>query len=582
MASVGGDSIRATDIGSEECFAHACDTCRQDGIEKKADVFCPTCEENLCSHCLEWHKKWKAFKTHEVQPVSSRRSQISSSQDSHGTTMSFATLCTCNQKCEVSEFCKEHQEVICSTCASVKHRVCKISSIDEICMDESVVKTFNLTTEKVGDLTYKASEIKSIHNACFIDLQETEARCKTEIRNIKTGMMNWVETLEKNALADLHTRIEQQKTILQAAGTSAQNALALLKVDQKLLENAKRSQNKRQMFISNIQLEKSLQHYEAALSEAESKLHVTDMEFKKNEKLPAILQESKNLGQVKTREAESKSEKQEETFLSLQASYVTSVDIKQHGDKNIPVLTGAAFLKNGDLLIADRKNLRLTRLDSAFKVKDSTKCTESPWDIAVISEEEVVVTLTNCQTLQFYHVSPKLQATRNIKLDGSGWFWSVTVANDCIYVSRSTPEILVLDKNCNRLRSITPARTGVKFHGLSYIALNRSGNKLFYSDCNSHQLICMATDGKHIYTYTDPDLRSPRGIIVDEDDNVVITGQSSNNIHMVRADGTKHTALLAFSDGIQKPVGIAYYSTTKTLVVGEWDGELKIFNLKRP
>ena len=185
MASVGGDSIGATGIGSEEYISHMCDTCKHEGIEIKADAYCPTCEENLCSGCLEWHSKLKASKTHEVQPVSSRRDQTTSSQNSDSTMISFATLCTCNQKCEVSKFCKEHQEVICSTCASVKHRACKVSAIDKMCSDESVVKTFNLIIEKVDDLANKAADIRSHQTACLIDLQETETRCKTEIVRLK-------------------------------------------------------------------------------------------------------------------------------------------------------------------------------------------------------------------------------------------------------------------------------------------------------------------------------------------------------------------------------------------------------------
>ena len=343
--------------------------------------------------------------------------------------------------------------------------------------------------------------------------------------------------------------------------------MTLLKVDQELLVNAKKSQNKQHMFISNIQIEKSLHHYEAALLEAESKLHVQDIEFETNKELSTILEKSAGLGKVNTRE-------NRETFLGLQATYFTSVDIRQSGDQTVPTITGATFLHNGDLLIVDSNNSKLTLLDTTLKVKNSTKCIEEPWDIAVISDQEVV--LSACQTLQFYRVSPRLQFIRNIELD----CWSVAVAKDSIYVSRSTPEILVLDTNGNRLRSIAPAQTRISFRELSYIALNPSGNKLYYSDCNGSQLICLTTDGKHIYTYTDPDLKSPRGLIVDDDDNVLIAGEDSNNIHVVRADGTKHNVLVTSSDSIQTPVGMAYNSTTNMLVVSEWDGEkLKIFKL---
>ena len=200
----------------------------------------------------------------------------------------------------------------------------------------------------------------------------------------------------------------------------------------------------------------------------------------------------------------------------------------------------------------------------------------------MINDREVAVTLSSSQMLQYYSVSPKLQAGRHIKLDGGGYCWSVAVTNDCIYISCQTHGILVLDTNGKPMRSITPSQTGINFQGVSYIALNRSGNKLYYSGCKSSQLICMTTDGNHIFTYKDPDLKFPRGLVVDDEDNVLITGENSNNIHVVKSDGTKHKALLTSSDDIQTPLGMAYNSTTKTLVVGGWGVEkLMIFNFQQ-
>ena len=522
---MGSDSVGATGRGSEEYFTDECDTCKQDGIRKKAVVYCPTCEEKMCNQCLEWHKKLKATKSHAVQPATIGMDQKATSQNPNSTMETIATICSCNQKCEVSEFCKDHQELICSTCASVKHRACKISTIDEMSRSESVVQTFSSMCERIGDLASKALEMKSQQGSCINGLQEVETRCETEIRNFKADIISWIDKLETDALADLHSTIADQKLILQRAGDSAGNALRLLTVDQKLIANADKSQNKRQMFISNIQIEKSLQHYETALSEAGSKLNVPNIEFEKNKKLSVILQESIYLGQMKTQESEYKRGKEKETFLGLHAINFTSVNIKQPEDQNVPTVTQTAFLHNGDLLIADRKNSRLTLLDPAFKVKESIKCSGQLWDIAVINDREVAATLQSGQMLQFYNVSPKLQAGRNIKLDGSAQCWSVAITKDCIYVSRSTPDILVLDTNGKTLRSIIPAQMGIHFQSLSYIAINCSGNKLYYSDCWDNKLICMTTVGKHVFTYTDPDLKSPRGLIVDDDDNVLIASE---------------------------------------------------------
>ena len=71
------------------------------------------------------------------------------------------------------------------------------------------------------------------------------------------------------------------------------------------------------------------------------------------------------------------------------------------------------------------------------------------------------------------------------------------------------------------------------------------------------------------------------GLLVDDDDNVLITGEESNNIHVVKSDDMKHKVLVTSSDDIQKPLGMAYNVTTKTLVVGGWEVEKCVFQVSR-
>ena len=494
------------------------------------------------------------------------------------TMKTVATLCSCNQKCEVSEFCKDHQELVCSTCASVKHRGCKVSSIEEMAKSEYVARTFNSMVEKIGDLANKALEMKSQQASCINGLLEVETRCETEIHNFKADIINWVDKLETNALADLHSKIENQKAILQLAGDPAGDASKLLTVDQKMIENAKKSQNKRQMFISNIEIGKSLKHYETALSETESKLNVPNIEFKSNKNIITVMQETDLLGEVTTPKCCN--------FLTLQDKRTKSVNVKHTDDQNAPQVAGIAFVNNGDILCADYNNSRLTLLDSELKSKESSKCSAQPWDIAVIDRQEVIVSFPSAKMLQYYTVSPKLQAGRCINISGETMCWGVKVINDRIYVSRKyyigTPDIIVIDAAGKLLKRMTESDIGNKFNYAYFLALNSSGSKIHLSDFGDNQLICMTPDDNHIFTYTDPELKCPRGLLVDDDDNVLITGQGSNNIHVVKSDGTKHKILLTSSDDIHEPVGMAYDFNTNTLVVGGWGYEkLMIFKFQQ-
>jgi len=62
------------------------------------------------------------------------------------------------------------------------------------------------------------------------------------------------------------------------------------------------------------------------------------------------------------------------------------------------------------------------------------------------------------------------------------------------------------------------------------------------------------------------------GISVDNDGNVYVVGNVSNNVVVISADGQRHRQLLSKSDGLVNPVVLDYdRSTNKLLVVNERD-----------
>jgi DNA-binding beta-propeller fold protein YncE len=67
-------------------------------------------------------------------------------------------------------------------------------------------------------------------------------------------------------------------------------------------------------------------------------------------------------------------------------------------------------------------------------------------------------------------------------------------------------------------------------------------------------------------------LRYPRGITVDNDGNVYVTGRDSNNVVVISPDGQRHKQLLSSKDGLVEPHVLDYErSTNKLLVVNRRD-----------
>jgi len=105
--------------------------------------------------------------------------------------------------------------------------------------------------------------------------------------------------------------------------------------------------------------------------------------------------------------------------------------------------------------------------------------------------------------------------------------------------------------------------------GVYYVAT--SGDKLYYTNVNTHAVTCCDLHGTTQWEFTDERvLRCPRGISVDNDGNVYVVGYNSRNVVVISPDGQRHRQLLSSKDGLVNPSVLDYdKSTNRLLVVNE-------------
>ena len=102
-------------------------------------------------------------------------------------------------------------------------------------------------------------------------------------------------------------------------------------------------------------------------------------------------------------------------FLDIDVISRKLVNVSDRLDYLKPWITGMAFLNNKELMIADRTNKRLTLFDPDINGrKASIMCNSSPFDIAVIDDNHVVVSYSNEHALQFVQVAPTLTFSTRI------------------------------------------------------------------------------------------------------------------------------------------------------------------------
>ena len=253
----------------------------------------------------------------------------------------------------------------------------------------------------------------------------------------------------------------------------------------------------------------------------------------------------------------------------MEVQAINLVEIKLPVDKAKPNITGICFMPEGELVLCDNHNLSIKYLGHALSVKDSLKLSGAPRDVAAIDNGQVVVTLPVRKELQFIKVFPSLKKLRAVSIDKR--CQGVDVAGDQIFVTLYTHgkddgEVRVYDINGNLKKKLGVTKDGsFMFRYPEYVTVGRASGKIFVSDSYEDIVYCITSDGKTVYKYTDNELSKPRGICVDEKNNVIVCGRLSYNIQVITAAGKKLKTLLS-GERIGYPECVAFRPTDGSLV----------------
>ena len=261
-------------------------------------------------------------------------------------------------------------------------------------------------------------------------------------------------------------------------------------------------------------------------------------------------------------------------FTELNVTSVSQKNVRMESDRYPPDTYGCVFMPDERVVLCDRSNNKIKLLDKSFTLQDSLDLPSKPWDIAVVNDTTVIITLPCKKQLQYIEVTPKLKIGRVLQLDKK--CWGVNVVGSDIYVTcsdypRGDGEVRIVDKNGKVKNRHGVNQDKTFMFTLPYnIAVSALSNKIYISDLEQDTVTCLRSDGTVIYQYKNAALRSPGGLCVDDEDNVIVCGGMSHNIHIVTAAGEKRSVFLTSNDGVEYPHCVAYRRTDHTMIVGSF------------
>ena len=241
-------------------------------------------------------------------------------------------------------------------------------------------------------------------------------------------------------------------------------------------------------------------------------------------------------------------------------------------------VTGVCVMDNGTILIAEHSTSLLKRLNENFTVRDLIPVKGQPDDLCRIGHSEIALCLGNAETIQFVSIGITMEPSHSFECgkgangisynDSSGEVLVCYSNRVCLY-SKAGIVLKTFDKDENEKQMFSSCRK---------IALSAMKELIFITD-KVNGLIVLNKDGKKVWTFTDPDLKEARGICVLPGDLLFVSGASSNNILQIDNDGKKEGILVEPTNGLTKPLAMAFDEENSRIIVGCGSNEISVYSI---
>ena len=553
MASV--DGSKSVYESSDDGSTFECSPCDYEGIKIEAKFYCPPCQDYLCDSCKSAHQKISATRRHKVVSGSEmpRKQENKPNEGIKG-----EVQCPCSGK-GITIYCKDHNEVMCVDCKTIKHRNCRTSTVDEACGD-LVTTDINETKERMNALKTKLDTLRQRRNEDAGNLTVQAAECRDRVEEIKGELIQKIQELTNTALTDVaNCDREQRQTIEQHINTCS-TALNRMEIDYKPFEEAVTARIHPRIFIHNLKLKKTLEQIDNILQDIDKEAKTPGISFEFDETLKMTNVQS--LGVVRSTSTIPKESRP--VIADMEIKSIEKVNVKFPADLTTPYITGSVFLPNGELILCDCSiNSSVKVLNADFTQKEQLKLSSYPWDLCLMETDEIVITQPKTKQLLFMKVIPKLQIGSSTSLDQT--CYGVAVHNGLVYVSFDNGEIRILDRTGQQKRNVY---SGFSFKRPKYISVMPTG-MVYVSELHGNN-IRVLKDGKEMSNYSSAavGISSPMGIYIDGAENIIVCEWSSHNLRLIDTKGNTSKVILSGSDGLWHPYTVSVRPNDNILIVG--------------
>ncbi|CAC5373365.1 unnamed protein product [Mytilus coruscus] len=557
-----------------------CGVCETQDVVRNAMVWCPECDEGLCTSCEKHHRASKSSRNHEVTSVTNYQ-QIPSS------IASIKQYCPEHKK-KYQHYCSQHEKPCCPLCLTTNHRKCDFLAIDEIIKTSKTSALFDIMEQSIQDMKNNIERIAKDRGQNLGEIQQQRQRFLTDIKEIRDKINKHLDKLEQEIKQNIQASEQNAKLQLDRLLSNISDHAKTIDELQKNISATKNFATDLQTFLGGKMFEAEIQKEEKFMQSLieDGDLQQINLQCKIDDKMSDILSMLK-IGEISvitkpptiTMTTERDKQAQQmvptipKTINDINPILVTRFKIYK-GRKELGI-TGCTIMPKRKMVFVDRFNARLVIHNENGVFDCEIPVSLYPVDVTCIDENTVAITHNGAP----YHIEVINIANKNIVK-------KIKTSNECYGITNKEGRMIFYELG-RGIQTVdvtdeSTVTTVVKFdgyHNWNYVTASK--DKIYHTNPGTNTVTCYTGTGQKVWEYKDESIfKWIRGITIDNDSNVYVIYCRSNSVVVLSPDGKHARRLLGQENGIEYPCYIYFDKGRNILLVTNFMGPSFLYNIK--
>jgi hypothetical protein len=550
---------------------HLCDFCEIQHLTNEAEIWCPQCEEALCSKCKVHHAIARITKKHETVPIEDYCKLPESVQQ--------ITL-YCDEHSERFEYiCSSHDTPCCVKCINTIHKNCKdtLTPLHDAIDNVKSAKVMLDLQKSIMDLQVNIQKVLNFQTSNMDSLNKQKLLCQKEIQETRQDINKKLDELEQDILDELSSIYTKHNSEIEELITDLKSRQQRVDESECVLSAIKQHATEFQTYLCIRDMTREAQEEENYLQSLidNQKLVRYDMRFIKE--MDVIENKSKFFGKLEceirnedvafTRKTDNEAQifnpRRRREVGNVTMSKILSFKVPPKEKNNV---FDCLVTDEGLFVVPNRHHKCLHIFESDGTFKRDLQLLYEPIGVTQLNEQILVIyddqSIIHVIDLTNFNIVSEIKVKRQPH--------SICTFNSNILVGLLSGGFLIIDIKGNVLKKVKTT-----FENSYYIVV--ANDTMYIPNWKENTIVCLDKDGNQLFEMYNEDLRGPLGITSDSDGNLYVVGFHSNNVFLFSKDGQTCKELIPASDKMSYPRAVNYNDMLGLLMITTETGEVYMY-----